>query len=147
MKKKLKTHTKTHSLILFLAIFSTFVLTKVESFAVESQTPVAQTQTQPQSPNKQPNGLQQNNTNTNQNATKVNTIPSKTKPQSRLIKFIIAMAGVLLSSLAIFGGLKLYKIFILKNNTDAVNIDYEKTLESPRDFKEAINIFLEKTDK
>lgn len=64
-----------------------------------------------------------------------------------LVKFFSAMFGVLVSALAIFAGLKLYKKFILKNNIGGANINFNKTLESPRDFKEAINLFLDKTDK
>lgn len=64
-----------------------------------------------------------------------------------LFKFFIAMAGVLISCLAIFGGLKLYKKILLKSSAKFDNIDYNKSLESPKDFKEAINLFLDKTDK
>lgn len=62
-------------------------------------------------------------------------------------KFLMAMLGVLVSSLAIYGGLKLYKKLVLKNDAKLNNIDYDKTLESPKDFKEAINLFLHKTNK
>ncbi len=64
-----------------------------------------------------------------------------------LFKFFMAMLGVLVSSLAIFGGLNLYKKVVLKNNKAFDEKDYENTLESPKDFKEAINLFLNKTDK
>lgn len=64
-----------------------------------------------------------------------------------LLKFLLAMVGVLVSALAIFLVLKLYKKVTLKNNLNLGDIDYDKTLESPKDFKEAINIFLDKTDK
>jgi len=64
-----------------------------------------------------------------------------------LFKFCTGMLGVLISSLTIFFCLKLYKKFFLKNKSNQENIDYDKTLESPKDFKEAINLFLDKTDK
>lgn len=64
-----------------------------------------------------------------------------------ILKFVIAMAGVLISAAAIFFGLKLYKKFVLKNDTKIEESVYNSSLESPKDLKEAINIFLEKTDK
>ncbi len=64
-----------------------------------------------------------------------------------LIKFFMSMLGVLLSSVAIILGLKLYKKLILKNNSKLNNIDYDKTFDTPKDFKEAINLFLDKTNK
>lgn len=64
-----------------------------------------------------------------------------------MIKFLTGMLGVLISAFAIFLGLKVYKKFVIKNNTKQEIIDYDNTLESPKDFKEAINIFLDKTDK
>lgn len=62
-----------------------------------------------------------------------------------IIKFLTAMLGVAVSALAIFVGLKIYKKFVLKNDTKTSDIDYNESLESPKDFKEAINIFLDKT--
>lgn len=135
-----------HNLILILALFSTLVFfTGVESFAASQPTttvkPAAET---PQ-------------TVTPKNITTPDTIPEKNayalshiKPRGfkyGLFKFFIAMLGVLISALAIFGGLKLYKKIILKNSSILDNVDYKKTLESPKDFKEAINLFLDKTDK
>lgn len=70
----------------------------------------------------------------------VPTIPSP------LIKFFLAMFGVLISAGAIFLGLKFYKKFVLKQNQNLENTDYN-TLHSPKNFKEAINMFLDKTDK
>ena len=71
----------------------------------------------------------------------------KNSIQYKLFKFFIAMFGVLVSSLVIFMGLKIYKKLMLKNNSKSDTIDYNKNLESPKDFKEAINLFLDKTDK
>lgn len=64
-----------------------------------------------------------------------------------IVKFLLAMLGVAISAAAIWFGLKLYKKLMLKNNLNIGNIDYDKTLESPKDFKDAINQFLHKTDK
>lgn len=64
-----------------------------------------------------------------------------------LFKFFTAMFGVLVSALAIFFGLKVYKKFVFKNMQPADKEDFEKSLNSPKDFKEAINLFLGKTEK
>lgn len=74
-------------------------------------------------------------------------LPLKEDGPNPLLKFITAIAGVAISVLAIFLGLKIYKKFILKNDTKSENLNYNETLESPKDFKEAINIFLDKTDR
>ena len=70
----------------------------------------------------------------------VPTVPSP------IVKFFIAMIGVLFSAGAIFMGLKVYKKFVLKRNQNIDNTDYS-TLQSPKNFKDAINMFLDKTDK
>lgn len=64
-----------------------------------------------------------------------------------ILKFFSSMFGVLISALAIWGCLKLYKKIALKSNSKLDNLDYDKNLESPKDFREAINLFLNKTDK
>lgn len=66
---------------------------------------------------------------------------------NKFFRFIMAMFGVFVSALSIFIGLKIYKKLVLKNNSKLDIIDYDKNLESPKDFKEAINLFLDKTDK
>ena len=71
----------------------------------------------------------------------------KTGLKYKFLKFVLSMLGVLVSSLAIFLGLNFYKKFVLKNNAKSDNIDYSKNLESPKTFKEAINLFLNKSDK
>lgn len=65
---------------------------------------------------------------------------------SPMMKFFVAMVGVLVSAGAIFLGLKIYKKFVLKQNQNIDNTDYS-TLLSPKNFKDAINMFLDKTDK
>ena len=67
-------------------------------------------------------------------------------PQNKFLKFIIAMIGVIFSGFAIYGGLKIYKNLILQKNSCIINPNDERSLESPKDFKTAINIFLKKTD-
>lgn len=140
----MKKHSKVLKLIIFLVIlFSTFVKTKVESFALNSQFPTVQTIAGTNQPEK--------------HITKPSTIPEKnayalthmekTGFKYTILKFLMAMLGVLVSALAILLGLKIYKKLIFKNDAKINNIDYDKTLESPRNFKEAINIFLNKTKK
>lgn len=65
----------------------------------------------------------------------------------KIIKFFAAMFGVIVSVLAIFAGLKIYQRFILKNREKFEETDYPNTLESPKDFRDAINLFLHKTNK
>lgn len=140
----MKKHLKALNLILILiVIFSTFVFIRVDSLALDFQAPVVQTST--------------GNNQTESNTIKSSTIPEKnayaithmkkTGFKYGIFKFFMAMIGVLVSSLAIFLGLKVYKKLILKNDAKSNNIDYDKTLESPKDFKEAINLFLNKTNK
>lgn len=135
------------SLLIITTIFSILVFTGIETLALETQTKssIAQEQTAPIKI-------------VNETAKEApKTIPEKNAYELAhmqqsgfkyaFFKFFAAMGGVLLSALAIFFGLKIYKKFILKNNLKMENIDYDKTLESPKDFKEAINLFLDKTDK
>ena len=59
-----------------------------------------------------------------------------------LIKFALAMCGVILSSIVILVGLKIYKkIFVDKRNT---NIIKDEILKTPRTTEEAINFFINK---
>ena len=146
MKKLLKKN----NLILILALFSTLVFfTGVESCAEKNPAPVTSNTVAPISAKPQ-------------TAEPKKIIPSDNIPEKNayahahmkkkgfkysLFKFFMAMLGVLISALAIYGGLKVYKKIMLKNSSMLDNIDYKKTLESPKDFKEAINLFLDKTDK
>lgn len=137
-------------LIISIAMFS--ALTRVETFAIDASTaPTAIQTSTATAPTTMPvstqpaTGVEQ--AEKTQSASNT-TLPNK--PENRpspILKFLLAMFGVLLSSLAILGGLKLYKKFVLKNNTKTDNINYGNTFESPKTFKEAINIFLDKTDK
>lgn len=134
---------KLNSLIIIVAILLTFVFVGGESNAFALQKPAVQTTTA--------------SDNVNTQSLKSPTIPQKNAYdmthmqkngfQYGIFKFLMAMLGVVVSGGAIFFGLKLYQKIVLKSNAKFDNIDYDKTLESPKDFKEAINIFLEKTDK
>lgn len=64
-----------------------------------------------------------------------------------MFKFFTAALGVLVSIAAIWVCLKLYKKFMLKDNAKFDKINYNTNLEAPKDFREAINLFLEKTDR
>lgn len=140
MKKQLKI---LNIIVILAIIFSTLVFTGVESFAINSQTPNVQTAAKTKQEEK--------------NIAKPSTIPeknsyaithmNKTGFKFAMLKFLIAMFGVLVSCLAIFLGLKFYKKLVSHGNNKFNNIDYDKTLESPKDFKEAINLFLDKTNK
>ena len=140
MKKLLKTF---KFVIIYIAIVSTIVFTSCESKAFATQNTVPQIITQTEQKNPNDKTL---TTIPEKNAYNI-THMKKTGFKYGLLKFFSAILGVLISSLAIFFGLKLYKKFILKNNSNLDNIDYDKSLESPKDFKEAINLFLDKTDK
>lgn len=129
-------------------MFSTLVFTGVETFAADTAptTPTAVPAAQNAQSDKQIPPA---------DAKKPATIPEKnayameqnTGFKYAIIKFLTAMLGVLLSCLAIFGGLKFYKKIVLKSDLKQTEIDYDKTLESPKNFKEAINLFLHKTNK
>lgn len=136
----MKKHLKIFNLILILALFfSTIIFSEVKSFALSPQLPTIQTV--PGS--KQ---VEHNTTIPEKNAYAL-THMKKTGMKYGILRFLMAMLGVLISSLAIFLGLKIYKKLVLKNDAKGNNIDYDKTLESPKDFKEAINLFLNKTKK
>lgn len=144
MKKLLKLLKLT---IIFIAIFSTFVLISGESFAfVISDAPVLK----PVATNAQKiqtdSKVKQSTTIPEKNAYKVTHLQPKGFKYA-IFKFFLAMLGVLVSAVAIFAGLKLYKKLALKTNAKFDSIDYDKTLESPKDFKDAINLFLDKTDR
>ena len=77
-------------------------------------------------------------------------VQNKTKPKrsfaSMFFKFILAMIWVVISSIVIFVILISYKRLILKGKP--VRPTYETTeqsLDTPKNFKEAIKLFLDKT--
>lgn len=60
-------------------------------------------------------------------------------------KFLLAMGGVVLSSLIIFISLSLYNKFLLKKPS-VKNLEHQSnSLSTPKNLKEAISSFLEKT--
>jgi len=123
-------------------ISSTLVLTRIEAVAA-NMVPTVQTTVVQKPINSE---VKQPATIPEKNAYAVRHI-EKTGFKYAIFKFLITMVGVLVSSLAIFAGLKVYKKFVLKNDAKQGDIDYDKTLESPKNFKEAINLFLNKTRK
>jgi hypothetical protein len=129
---------------------STLVFTGVECFAADTVPAVQTTSTEKQSkvgiPAHQSNDVKQSATIPEKNAYAAEHM-EKTGFKYAFLKFLMAMLGVLVSALAIFAGLKFYKNFVLKNDAKQGNIDFDKTLESPKNFKEAINLFLNKTNK
>lgn len=151
-------------LFIIIAIFSTLVFTGVETFAksdMQAEHYLLAIATPAAAPAPTVTAA------TTTSAPKVSTeTPQADKPQSipeknayqithmkqhslkaSLFKFVLAMLCVLISSLVILTGLKFYKKIGLKNKSKTDNIDYSKSLDSPKDLKEAINIFLDKTDK
>lgn len=133
--------------IVFLGmIFSMFGFYIGESKAFAANPPVAQTKSADNLNKKPIKDVSIPKTIPEKNTYKI-THMQKTGFKYKLFKFLTAMLGVLVSSLAIFAGLKIYKKLVLKNNSKSDTIDYNKNLESPKDFKEAINLFLDKTDK
>lgn len=64
-----------------------------------------------------------------------------------ILKFLLAMTGVLVSALAIFLGLKIYQKFVLNKTIMPAKTLSGSELETPKDFKDALNLFLDKTDK
>lgn len=149
----MKNHLKTLNLSFILAIFSVFAFAMLfksfegnKAFALDSPPPVVQTSVQPPIAAPQTN-MPISQTIPQKNAYALTHMEQQNGFQAAVFKFFMAMLGVLVSALAIFLGLKIYQKFVLKNNSKLDNIKRDKTLESPKDFKEAINIFLDKTDK
>lgn len=135
MKKYLKI---VNILLIFTVIFAIIIATQNVALSLpETTVPTAQTtQQQVKSPGSIPA----------KNAYALTHMEHKGFKYA-VVKFLLAMLGVAISAAAIWMGLKLYKKLMLKNNLNIGNIDYDKTLESPKDFKDAINQFLHKTDK
>lgn len=74
------------------------------------------------------------------------TIPYKEPLSKRKLatKFLYAMSGAVISSLILFIGLSLYNK-IRRRVLKVAENDYINTLSSPNNFKDAVNIYLEKT--
>lgn len=61
--------------------------------------------------------------------------------QDLMIKFIIAMVGVMLASFVIWAGLAVYNKILIKGNTTASD---EEILKTPKTTEEAIRFFIQK---
>lgn len=147
MKKKL--HKKLNLILIFTFILSTFLFMNIKCFAAGPATvPPIQAPAGALSENQIPQSAKgyQPATIPEKNAYTLTHLNKEDNFKVGILKFLIAMIGVLVSVLVIFLVLKLYKKVMLKNNLNLGSIDYDKTLESPKDFKEAINIFLDKTE-
>lgn len=79
----------------------------------------------------------------------IDTIKNLKKDSAKLkiVKFFMAMFGVLISAVFIWLGLKLYKKYLQNRVLSSNNTTYGDSLETPKDFKSALNLFLEKTDE
>ena len=137
-----------HSLISIFAIFTILFagIATVNSnkvFAVDNQP-----QTTVSTPNTQTESKQISSTADSipeQNATDLKQF-EKFSVKTGLVKFGFAMLGVLLSALIIYLGLKIYKKFSVKKVAAPDSFGEKNSLDSPKDIKEAINLFLDKTD-
>lgn len=147
MKKNLKKNL--NRILILTFILSIFILISGKCFAQapampqpapDNQQALSGNQIPPSASGYQPSSIPQ------KNAYALTHLNKQDNLQSGILKFLMAMLGVLVSGLVIFLVLKLYKKVMLKNNLILGNIDYDKTLESPKDFKDAINIFLDKTE-
>lgn len=149
MKKNLKRNL--NIALIFTFILSTFFLTNIKCFAADTTGPQPATASRAGSlsgnPIPQPAAGYQPASIPQKNAYALTHLNKQDDFKVNALKFLLAMLGVLVSALTLFLVLKLYKKVTLKNNLNLGDIDYDKTLESPKDFKEAINIFLDKTDK
>ena len=159
----MKTHKKlqynlTYFILFLMLVFSTLVFSRVESTAAMTSPPIENSKIRsdalpPNSkifaPQKSPEVSPEKHQQVKLSPTK-NTLPIKKanniKHHKGLFRFLKGMFGVLLSAIVIFGGLKLYNFFILKNNSTLDNKKNKNSLESPKTFKETINSFLDKTD-
>lgn len=146
MKKNLKRNL--NIALIFTFILSTFFLTNLKCCAANNVVPqqagtssLSGNQVPQPAVGSQPASIPQ------KNAYALTHLNKQDDFKVNALKFLLAMLGVLVSALTLFLVLKLYKKVTLKNNLNLGDIDYDKTLESPKDFKEAINIFLDKTDK
>lgn len=148
MKKKLKKNL--NLVLIFTFILSGLLLASPKGLAVNPVMPqpapapvqaIPANQVPPPSSGMQPSTIPQ------KNAYALTHLNKQDDFKAGVLKFLMAMVGVLVSVLVIFLVLKFYKKVMLKNNLNLGNIDYDKTLESPKDLKGAINIFLDKTEE
>lgn len=130
--------------IIILFVFLTLAFTGVETYAqfdgIQDKAPAVQA---PSYANQSENMT----SSSDKNSYNFAPIAKDKEEKSGFAKFLSAMLGVLVSAGAIFLGLKFYKNFILKKTFTPQDEVIKNSLQSPKDFKEAINLFLDKTDK
>lgn len=71
-------------------------------------------------------------------------VANKKTPKQIILKFILSMMWVIISSAIIFGILVGYKK-IANPKTNIIQDKKNDSLDSPKTFKEAVNLFLDKT--
>jgi hypothetical protein len=141
----MKKHPQLFKFIIILTILLTFIFNGAESFSTELQTQVIKTISATAKMNNS-DDTSKSLTIPEKNMHAIKNI-KKTGFKYTVFKFFVAMFCVLLSAIIIFILLKLYKKINMKNNSKLDSINYSQILETPKDFKEAINLFLDKTEK
>lgn len=128
-----------HSILIITMFFSTLVFSGVGLNTITPSAFAAQETVQKPAPNsvKGPQSIPE------KNIYKLNHMDKK----NGLFSFFMAMLGVFVSAVIIFVSLKLYKKFAINKGSQSSNESYKTSLDSPKDFKEAINLFLNKTNK
>lgn len=161
MKKLKQQNNKSLYYVLIMTfVFSILVFSGVESSTVQASTNNGQTEVKTDKiptnskifaqPSKDDSEID--------NSTGLKTIKSPkteslfkkdTKPNQKysVKRFLIAMLCVLFSALTILGGLKFYKYLNSKNSSFTRSKKNKNSLESPKNLKETINLFLDKTEK
>ena len=64
------------------------------------------------------------------------------RPSDIAVKFILAMAGVVISSVVIFLGLSIYNKIIVKGNTQSASSAEDEVLKTPKTVDDAIKFFI-----
>ena len=155
MKKQHRKNNFFNLILILTLVLSTFVLSRVESTAASAtaSTNAHMSKSEIKTDNI-PAGSKifaQQKVEPSKQTVKKESLPLKKEASSEskksISRFFLAMIGVLLSSLAIFGGLKAYNHFASNKHSAFDNKKSKSSLESPKNFKESINSFLEKTDK
>ncbi len=148
MKKKLSFLNLSFMIV---AIFSTLAFARVEnvfssSVAYAEQSQVTQQVSQQTENNKKPVRIDDAPQSIPEKNIQTLKTMDKNSTKYKVFKFFVSMLGVAISALAIYGGLKLYKTIISRASLFPKEPKYDNTLETPTDFKTAINMFLKKTE-
>lgn len=136
---------------IIIAIFSTLAFARVENVSISSVAYAEQLQASQQvlqqtvndKKNEQVDDAPQSIPEKNIHTLKT---MDKNSTKYKVFKFFVSMLGVAISALAIYGGLKLYKTIISRASLFPKEPKYDNTLETPTDFRTAINMFLKKTE-